>query len=295
LLLTFFYRQMPELIERGHIYIAQTPLYKIKKGKQEHYVKDDAELIAYLSSLALDGAALYVTADSPPLQGPGLETLVKKYTEVMAIINRLGRRYDERVLEQLLYSTPLLAGELDDLTRVDEWMDALSRRLVGPPNSPRYVLSLVHEAGKPGWEIRVARRHHGVDTVRLLQREFFESAEYRRIAGLGAELADLVGEGAYIVRGEKRQPVRHFREAVEWLMAEARKGQAIQRYKGLGEMNPGQLWETTVNPETRRLMQVRVEDAVAADDIFTTLMGDHVEPRREFIEKNALSVANLDV
>jgi DNA gyrase subunit B len=221
--------------------------------------------------------------------------LVKKYTEVMAIINRLGRRYDERVLEQLLYSTPLLAGELDDLTRVDEWMDALSRRLVGPPNSPRYVLSLVHEAGKPGWEIRVARRHHGVDTVRLLQREFFESAEYRRIAGLGAELADLVGEGAYIVRGEKRQPVRHFREAVEWLMAEARKGQAIQRYKGLGEMNPGQLWETTVNPETRRLMQVRVEDAVAADDIFTTLMGDHVEPRREFIEKNALSVANLDV
>jgi DNA gyrase subunit B len=295
LLLTFFYRQMPELIERGHIYIAQPPLYKIKKGKQEHYVKDDAELIAYLSSLALDGAALYVTADSPPLQGPGLETLVKKYTEVMAIINRLGRRYDERVLEQLLYSTPLLAGELDDLTRVDEWMDALSRRLVGPPNSPRYVLSLVHEAGKPGWEIRVARRHHGVDTVRLLQREFFESAEYRRIAGLGAELADLVGEGAYIVRGEKRQPVRHFREAVEWLMAEARKGQAIQRYKGLGEMNPGQLWETTVNPETRRLMQVRVEDAVAADDIFTTLMGDHVEPRREFIEKNALSVANLDV
>jgi len=295
LLLTFFYRQMPVLIERGHIYIAQPPLYKIKKGKQEHYVKDDAELNAYLSNLALDGAALYVTSDSPPLQGPGLETLIRKYTEVMAIINRLGRRYDERVLEQLLYSAPLGAGELDDLGRVDEWMGMLARRLAGPAEAPRYALSLVHEADSPGWEIRIARRHHGVDTIRLLQREFFESAEYRRIAGLGAELADLVGEGAHVVRGEKRQAVRSFREAVEWLMVEARKGQAIQRYKGLGEMNPGQLWETTVNPETRRLMQVRIEDAVAADDIFTTLMGDQVEPRREFIERNALSVSNLDV
>jgi len=295
LLLTFFYRQMPVLIERGHIYIAQPPLYKIKKGKQEHYVKDDAELNAYLSSLALDSSALYLTPDSPPLQGPGLESLMKKYTEVMAIITRLGRRYDAQVLEQLLYSEPLTATELDDLARVDEWMSVLARRLVGAAEAPRYALSLVHEAGAPGWEIRLARRHHGVDTVRSLQREFFESAEYRRIAGLGAELADLVGEGAYVVRGEKRQPVRTFREAVEWLMAEARKGQAIQRYKGLGEMNPGQLWETTVNPETRRLMQVRIEDVVAADDIFTTLMGDHVEPRREFIERNALSVSNLDV
>ena len=295
LLLTFFYRQMPVLIERGHIYIAQPPLYKIKKGKQEHYVKDDAELNAYLSSLALDSASLYLTPDSPPLQGPGLESLMKKYTEVMAIIGRLGRRYDAQVLEQLLYSAPLTGTELDDLARVDEWMVTLASRLVGAAEAPRYALSLVHEAGAPGWEIRLARRHHGVDTVRSLQREFFESAEYRRIAGLGAELADLVGEGAYVVRGEKRQGVKSFREAVEWLMAEARKGQAIQRYKGLGEMNPGQLWETTVNPETRRLMQVRIEDAVAADDIFTTLMGDHVEPRREFIEKNALSVSNLDV
>ncbi|HUG98908.1 MAG TPA: DNA topoisomerase (ATP-hydrolyzing) subunit B [Gammaproteobacteria bacterium] len=295
LLLTFFYRQMPALIERGHIYIAQPPLYKIKKGKQEHYVKDDAELNAYLSNLALEGAALFVTQDAPPLQGPGLESLIKKYTEVMAIINRLGRRYDERVLEQLLYSAPLTHAELDDLGRVDTWMATLARRLAGPADAPRYTLSLVRDAGTAGWEIRIARRHHGVDTARSLQREFFESAEYRRIAGLGAELADLVGEGACVVRGEKRQAVASFREAVEWLMSEARKGQAIQRYKGLGEMNPAQLWDTTVNPETRRLMQVRVEDAVAADDIFTTLMGDQVEPRREFIEKNALSVANLDV
>jgi DNA gyrase subunit B len=295
LLLTFFYRQMPELIERGHIYIAQPPLYKIKKGKQEHYVKDDAELNAYLSSMALDSAALYLAPEAPPLQGPGLETLMKKYAEVMAIIARLGRRYDERVLEQLLYSAPLGAGQLDQLDQVDAWMTKLARQLVGPAEAPRYELSLVHAADKPGWEIRIARRHHGVDSVRSLQREFFESAEYRRIAGLGAELADLVGEGAYVQRGEKRQTVGSFREAVEWLMAEARRGQSIQRYKGLGEMNPDQLWDTTVNPETRRLMQVRIEDAVAADDIFTTLMGDQVEPRREFIEKNALTVANLDV
>jgi DNA gyrase subunit B len=295
LLLTFFYRQMPVLIERGHIYIAQPPLYKVKKGKQEHYVKDDAELNAYLSSLALDGSALYVTAESPPLQGPGLEMLMKKYTEVMAIIRRLGGRYDELLLEQLLYSPPLASAELGDLARVDTWMTALARRLVGAAEAPRYTLTLVHEADQPAWEIRIARRHHGVDTVRALQREFFESAEYRRIAGLGLELADLVGEGAYVMRGEKSQPVASFRQAVEWLMAEARKGQMIQRYKGLGEMNPGQLWDTTVNPETRRLLQVRIEDAVAADDIFTTLMGDHVEPRREFIEQNALAVANLDV
>ena len=295
LLLTFFYRQMPELIERGHIYIAQPPLYKIKKGKQEHYVKDDAELTAYLTSLALDGAALYVAAEAPPLQGPGLETLMKKYTEVMAIIARLGRRYDEQVLEQLLYCPALTGTDLDDLEVVDAWMTRLAERLVGPAEAPRYELSLVHEAEKPGWEIRIARRHHGVDTVRGLQREFFESPEYRRIAALRMELADLVGEGAYVVRGEKRQPVKSFRAAVEWLMAEARKGQAIQRYKGLGEMNPDQLWDTTVNPVTRRLMQVRIEDAVAADDIFTTLMGDHVEPRREFIERNALTVSNLDV
>ena len=295
LLLTFFYRQMPVLIERGHIYIAQPPLYKIKKGKQEHYVKDDAELNSYLSSLALDGAALYLSLDAPPLQGPGLESLMKRYTEVMAIIRRLGRRYDEQVLEQLLYSPPLAPADQDDLGRVDAWMGALARRLGGADTAGRYELSLVHEADQPGWEIRISRRYHGVDTVRTLQREFFASAEYRRIAGLGAELADLVGPGAYVVRGEKREAVTSFRQAVEWLMAEARKGQAIQRYKGLGEMNPDQLWDTTVNPETRRLMQVRIEDAVAADDIFTTLMGDQVEPRREFIERNALTVANLDV
>ncbi|MEJ2513893.1 MAG: DNA topoisomerase (ATP-hydrolyzing) subunit B [Gammaproteobacteria bacterium] len=295
LLLTFFYRQMPELIERGHVYIAQPPLYKIKKGKQEHYVKDDAELTAYLTSVALDGGALYVTADAPPLQGPGLEALVRKYTEVMAIIGRIGRRYDERVLEQILYSPVLPEEDLDNLERVEAWTRALQERLEGNPDQPQYRLGVEHPDDQAGWDIRVDRRYHGVETSRLIQREFFQSAEYRRIASLGSELADLIGEGAYVVRGERRQEVGSFREAVEWLMGEARRGQSIQRYKGLGEMNPDQLWETTMNTDTRRLMQVRIEDAVAADDIFTTLMGDQVEPRRDFIERNALSVSNLDV
>jgi DNA gyrase subunit B len=295
LLLTFFYRQMPELIERGHIYIAQPPLYKIKKGKQEHYVKDDAELTAYLTSVALDGAALFVAAEAPPLQGPGLESLVKKYTEVMQIIARIGRRYDERVLEQLLYSPVMAESELDDIGLVEAWAKGLEGRLAGAPGDPVYRLRVEQPEDQAGWDIRIDRRFHGVETIRLLQREFFQSAEYRRIAALGSELADLLGQGAHVVRGERREEVTSFRQAVEWLMSEARRGQSVQRYKGLGEMNPDQLWDTTVNPETRRLMQVRIEDAVAADDIFTTLMGDHVEPRRDFIERNALSVANLDV
>jgi len=295
LLLTFFYRQMPELIERGHIYIAQPPLYKIKKGKQEHYVKDDAELLAYLTSVALDNAALFVTADAPPLQGPGLEALLRKYTEVMAIISRLARRYDERLLEQFIYSPPLAPVELDDLERVESWAAGVAERLKGRAEAARYRLSVEHAVDEPGWQLRVHRRHHGVESTKYVQREFFESAEYRRIAALGADISDLLGPGAAVQRGERREAVSSFRQAVEWLMAEARRGQTIQRYKGLGEMNPAQLWDTTVNPDTRRLMQVRIEDAVAADDIFTTLMGDQVEPRRDFIERNALAVANLDV
>jgi DNA gyrase subunit B len=152
------------------------------------------------------------------------------------------------------------------------------------------------DADEPGrWFLEVTRAHHGVESTWVLQKEFFESPEYRRIAELGAELTDLIGAGAFVVRGEKRKAIGSFQEAVDWLMGEARRGQSVQRYKGLGEMNPDQLWETTVNPESRRLMQVRIEDAVASDEIFTTLMGDHVEPRREFIERNALAATNLDV
>ncbi len=297
LLLTFFYRQMPELIERGHIYIAQPPLYKIKKGRQEHYCKDDAELNAYLLSMALDNAALHVTADAPPLKAAGLESLVRRFMEVSAINQRLSRRYDSQVLQSLLDVAPLGTTDLNDLAGMATWVerlgDTVNRDL--DAGAGLYTLRLVR-AEEPGrWFLEVSRTHHGVETTRVLQKEFFESPEYRRMADLGAELADLMGSGAYVVRGDKRQEVRSFQAAVNWLMDEARKGQSIQRYKGLGEMNPDQLWETTVNPETRRLMQVRIEDAVAADEIFTTLMGDHVEPRRDFIERNALAATNLDI
>ncbi|MGB5622721.1 MAG: DNA topoisomerase (ATP-hydrolyzing) subunit B [Gammaproteobacteria bacterium] len=297
LLLTFFYRQMPELIERGHIYIAQPPLYKIKKGKQEHYVKDDAELTAYLLSLALQNAALHVSDAAPALQGPGLETLVRRFMEVRAIIDRLGRRYDPGVLDKLLV-VPTADGEaLDDETFMAGWADGLEQILNQGSNGSGQPYRLVFEPaeGDQRWRVRVVRTHHGVESLRYLPREFFESAEYRRIAELAGDLSDLIGDGAFVARGDKREPVSSFPQAVNWLMEQAKKGQAIQRYKGLGEMNPDQLWDTTVNPETRRLMQVRIEDAVGADEIFTTLMGDQVEPRREFIERNALTVANLDV
>ena len=294
LLLTFFYRQMPELIERGHIYIAQPPLYKIKKGRQEHYVKDDNELNAYLLTLALDKAALYVNADAPALQGPGLESLARKYVEVDAIIDRWSRRYDERVLRQLLYLPTVKSGHLSDREWMEDWSAQLGKRLASNgANNAHYTVTL--DWREPGFAIGFARRYHGVTTEKRIQKEFFESAEYRRIAELAGDLADLIGDGAYVKRADQRADVSNFAEAMGWLMDQARKGQTIQRYKGLGEMNPKQLWHTTMDPEVRRLMQVNIEDAVAADDIFTTLMGDQVDPRREFIERNALMVSNLDI
>jgi DNA gyrase subunit B len=299
LLLTFFYRQMQVLIERGHIYIAQPPLYKIKKGKQEHYVKDDAELDAWLLSTALDGAALHVSEDAPPVQGPGLESLVKQLIEVRAIIDRLSRRYDRRLLNKLLSIQTLAEDELENRESIGAWVstmqDLLNQGQNG--NARSYELSVIEPDSDDEltWRIRVISRHHGLETKRHIHKEFFESVEYRRIAEVSSDLQDLVGDGAFIARGDARQSIANFHEAVEWLMSRARKGQAIQRYKGLGEMNPGQLWDTTINPESRRLMQVRIEDGVAADEIFTTLMGDEVEPRRQFIERNALTVANLDI
>jgi DNA gyrase subunit B len=297
LLLTFFYRQMPELIERGHIYIAQPPLYKIKKGKQEHYVKDDAELDAYLLSLALDGAALNVTSDAPPLQGPGLESLVRRFIEVDAIIGRLSNRYDAAFLGSLLDLEAAREARLDDTDFMRRWTGMVEERLNQSVagNNGGYTLKFEPNDEPGEWHIRMIRLHHGIETVIDIQKAFFSSPEYRRISGLASDLSDLIGKGASVRRGEKVHDVTSFRQAVDWLMEQARRGQSVQRYKGLGEMNPGQLWETTINPESRRLMQVRIEDAVASDEIFTTLMGDHVEPRREFIEKNALSASNLDI
>ncbi len=303
LLLTFFYRQMPELIERGHVYIAQPPLYKIKRGKQEVYVKDDIELNNYLLNSALENAALFVNADAPPLSGVGLETLAKEFIAVENIFTRLSSRYDEVVLRCIADLPALQPEDVDDLNALDAWTERLSialpkhsgdRSQNGNGGSYSATLDRGDEDGE-GVRIGITKVQHGLGTTRYLPREFFDTNEYRHIMGLAGKLDDLLSDGAFVRRGERESPVESFADAVEWLMNEARRGQTIQRYKGLGEMNPEQLWDTTVNPETRRLMQVKIEDAVKADEIFTTLMGDQVEPRREFIEKNALTVENLDI
>ncbi len=295
LLLTFFYRQMPILIERGHIYIAQPPLYKVKKGKQEQYVKDDLELNALLLSTAVDGAALHVNADAPPLSGLGLESLARQYVEVQGIVRRWARRYDERFLEQLLYVPRLTTDSFDRVDALKDWCRNLELKLNTLDDVSRRYRITVHTLTAGGHRIDLQRLEHGLTSEKHIPREFFDSAEYLRIAELAQTLSDLMGAGAYVRRADERQEVTSFKVAMNWLFEQAKKGQTIQRYKGLGEMNASQLWETTINPETRRLMQVRIEDVVAADDIFTTLMGDAVEPRREFIEKNALQVSNLDI
>ncbi|UCG73760.1 MAG: DNA topoisomerase (ATP-hydrolyzing) subunit B [Chromatiales bacterium] len=294
LLLTFFYRQMPELIERGHVYIAQPPLYKMKRGKQEQYVKDDAELNAVLLNAALEKAALHVNDKAPPITGTALEALATHYVSVMTMIERLARRYDHAALEQMVY-VPALAADAD-AAAMAEWAEGLQDSLRHAVNGSgvRYRVGVSEDADGPKG-IEITRGRHGNDERWLIAQSFFAGAEYQRIVELGAELSGLIDEGARIVRGEQECPVHSFKEGIEWLLSEARRGLAIQRYKGLGEMNPEQLWDTTVNPDTRRLMRVQIEDAVAADEIFTTLMGDHVEPRREFIERNALTVENLDV
>jgi len=295
LLLTFFYRQMPMLIERGHIYIAQPPLYKVTKGKREVYVKDDAELNAYLLTAALERASLHVNAEAPGVSGPALEALARKYMEVDALIRRWARRYDERLLDQLIYMPSVSAAEFDRADWMKDWTADLARHLNGLADSPRsYRVEFKQVDGHPA-RVTVSKTEHGSVTEKALPKEFFESAEYKRIVDLGKTLAGLIGEGAYIQRGDVREDIGSFKQVMTWLLDQARKGQSIQRYKGLGEMNPEQLWDTTINPATRRLMQVRIEDILASDEIFTTLMGDQVEPRREFIEKNALAVSNLDV
>ena len=295
LLLTFFYRQMPILIERGHIYIAQPPLYKVKKGKQETYVKDDLELNALLLNTAVDGAALHVNAQAPPLSGLGLESLARKYVEVQSIVTRWARRYDGRFLEQLLYVAKLTPEAFDRIDTLRDWCRNLEHRLNSLDDASRRYRVVVETLPAGGHRINLQRFEHGLTSEKHVPREFFDSAEYLRIAELAETLSDLIGPGGFVQRGDDKLEVTSFKSAMTWLFEQAKKGQSIQRYKGLGEMNASQLWDTTINPETRRLMQVRIEDAVAADDIFTTLMGDAVEPRREFIEKNALNVSNLDI
>ncbi len=297
LLLTFFFRQMRELVERGHVFIAQPPLYKISKGKQEQYLKDEESLSNYLTHSALENCNLYVNPDAPGIGGDGLAKLVAEYRSVISTIDRLSRLYPSEVLEQLIYLPSLTAEQLVDKGHVQQWCDQLLARLSlnEQGGSHRYEISVVEDKERHIFLPNVRIVAHSVPTDYLFNNDFFLSGEYKAIVELGETLEGLFEEGAYVQRGERRMEVSDLKEALDWLMKESRRGHNIQRYKGLGEMNPEQLWETTMDPDSRRMLKVTIEDAVAADQIFTTLMGDQVEPRREFIETNALAVANLDV
>ena len=296
LLLTFFYRQMPALIERGHIYIAQPPLYKVKKGKQETYIKDDQALNAYLLRTALDGAQLYVNSGAPALAESGLDTLATDYVAVSAIQRRLGKRFDDQLMQHLLYMPRVDDALMADGTKFDAWIADLEGRLQAEGGvSDNYTLKRIVADEEHSERLLIERWTHGIANQKEMPTDFFHSADYQKIAELSDQLIDFLAEDAYVMRGDKQQPVKSFEEALAWLMDEAKRGQHIQRYKGLGEMNPEQLWETTMDQSNRRLLQVSIEDAVGSDEIFTTLMGDLVEPRREFIEKNALMVENIDI
>jgi DNA gyrase subunit B len=296
LLLTFFYRQMPELVENGYIYIAQPPLYKIKKGKQEKYVKDDAELNDYLLQVALDKALIHPAEGVPPITGIALEELSKNYLTVNEIKNRLARRYNNVFLNTLLDVDKLNESDLDNHILVSQWLDKMTQAMNKEINFSLSFEMSVHEKEGQIFEIHVDEIRHGVKHQYFVPADFFRSGEYRTMMAFTEKLDGLLTAGEAIVqRGEKQTQVDTFEQAHAWLINESKRGQHIQRYKGLGEMNPEQLWETTLDSEVRRLLQVRIEDAVAADEIFTTLMGDHVEPRRDFIESNALSVSNIDV
>ncbi len=298
LLLTFFFRQMAPIIERGHIYIAQPPLYKIMRGKQHQYLKDDDALAQYLTNAALEDAALHVNADAPPITGTALEQLVTEYRAVMARIQRLSKLYPDVVMEQMIYLPPLNVAALADRDQVANWITQLDARLAviaAADRGSRFQLSVLEDTERHLFLPHLDIVAHGVSTHYRFGHDFFGSGDYLQITSLGHRLNGLLEEGAYVQRGEKRQPVSRFDEALVWLMAQAERGYTIQRYKGLGEMNPDQLWETTMDPAARRMLRVTIEDAIAADQIFTCLMGDNVEPRREFIEENALKVANLDV
>ena len=295
LLLTFFYRQMPDLISRGNIYIAQPPLYKVKQGKSERYVKDDQELQAYLLETALDEAELRF-ASGVVVKGAELGALCRQFLEVEQIVQRLARRFDARALRRLVYMPTLDQVVLKDKQRSEAFVAELQQRLSDDQNGGvRYEISLGFDTRHNLHEILVGRSEYGSVVHSRVDAGFVASPDYVALRALGSRLEQLFTGEATIVRGEKNQVVNKFEETLEWLMGEARRGQTIQRYKGLGEMNPEQLWETTMDPAVRRLLKVNMEDAVAAEEVFTTLMGDQVEPRREFIEKNALYVSNLDV
>jgi DNA gyrase subunit B len=295
LLLTFFFRQMPELIERGYIYIAQPPLFKVKKGKQEIYVKDEKILDTLLLQSALEGTELHF-GDGSKIAGAELEKIATEYHTCMATIQRISRRYPKDFLEALMYTKVLTESEFSQHDVLEKLGKSLETKLNEKGLAgEHYAITVVQNAERPSLLFSIDVTSHGVMHNVAVSRDLFTSNDYQQLTQFGDKLNSLIKPGAYIQRDTKKLAVDSFNQAMQWLINEAKKGQTIQRYKGLGEMNADQLRETTMDPTKRRMLQVRVEDAVAADQIFTTLMGDEVEPRRQFIEANALDVANLDV
>ena len=302
LLLTFFYRQMPELIERGYIYIAQPPLYKIKQGREERYLKDDVELDQYMLNLSMMQAALVPARDAEPITGDALAAIARKYVMADAVVERLSRLMDHDTLHELMDGLALNLDSADEAHASAERLQAaLLKNVHQISRSLAPAVEVTAHADESGekWHLRIVRHLHGNQKVSIITQDFLKSSDYKVLSDVAQTLRGLVGEGAEVRRGEgdkvRSQPVGSFREAMRWLLADAEKGVSRQRYKGLGEMNAEQLWETTMDVNARRLLKVQIEDAIAADQIFTTLMGDNVEPRRVFIEENALGAQNIDV
>ncbi|MBF1246442.1 MAG: DNA topoisomerase (ATP-hydrolyzing) subunit B [Lautropia mirabilis] len=302
LLLTFFYRQMPELIERGYIYIAQPPLYKIKQGREERYLKDDVELDQYMLNLSMMQAALVPARDAEPITGDALAAIARKYVMADAVVERLSRLMDHDTLHELMDGLALNLDSADEAHASAERLQAaLLKNVHQISRSLAPAVEVTAHADESGekWHLRIIRHLHGNQKVSIITQDFLKSSDYKVLSDVAQTLRGLVGEGAEVRRGEgekvRSQPVGSFREAMRWLLADAEKGVSRQRYKGLGEMNAEQLWETTMDVNARRLLKVQIEDAIAADQIFTTLMGDNVEPRRVFIEENALGAQNIDV
>ncbi|MFG0382841.1 DNA topoisomerase (ATP-hydrolyzing) subunit B [Pseudomonas sp. zbq_18] len=295
LLLTFFFRQLPELVERGYIYIAQPPLYKVKKGKQEQYIKDDEAMDEYMTQSALEDASLHVNENAPGLSGEALEKLVNDYRSVMKTLDRLSRVYPKDITEHFVYLPSVSLDQMADQAAMQTWLESFQARLKAAEKSGQtYSASLREDRERHLWLPEVEITAHGLSNYITFNRDFFASNDYKSVTTLGNQLNSLLEEGAYVQRGERKKAVSTFKDALGWLMTESTKRHSIQRYKGLGEMNPEQLWETTMDPSVRRMLKVTIEDAIAADQIFNTLMGDAVEPRRDFIESNALAVSNLD-
>jgi DNA gyrase subunit B len=288
LLLTFFYRQMPELVERGHIYIAQPPLYKVKHGRSEQYIKDDFELKRYLLKQGLEGAELVPAVNAASVAGEALEVIAREYLLAEAVIERLSRVMESSVLHALMQMPKISLQSKEQAETAAITLKALI-------NNTELSVQVTESQRFDGFKLDLIRHIHGNAYLSSLDGDFIESGDYDQILKAGLVLQGLIGEGATIKRGERKVPVFGFKQALDWLLDEVRKNMSIQRYKGLGEMNPEQLWETTMDPTTRRLLRVQIDDAITSDEIFTTLMGDEVEPRRAFIETNALGVTNLDI